>query len=378
MGQLLGMYHTRVAYPQNTVVELESRRAAERRRRRRLGLVTRALYIGPWRVDLTVRDGVVSPGPGGGAWPGPSRAALEAAGAPSPASIGLILSDDAELAELNAAHLGHQGPTDVLSFPLSPSPDFPLPPGRRPHLGDIVVSVERAAEQAEAGRGGQTGDVRWSAADELRLLVTHGALHICGLDHAEPAEEAAMRALERRLLAATSPRLKPPATIAAGPPGAGSGPVVLSAEGRLKVVVGLGNPGSQYAGTRHNVGWLVMDRLAERAGWTGKGRQRDASNVAMGRFRGLDLTLVKPLTYMNDSGLAVRKVIAREHAPLVGPARRRRRLRAAVRQAALPRGRRCRAATTAWARSSRSSGPRSSAGSGSASASRTATPSTTS
>jgi PTH1 family peptidyl-tRNA hydrolase len=84
----------------------------------------------------------------------------------------------------------------------------------------------------------------------------------------------------------------------------------------VKLVVGLGNPGSQYAGTRHNIGWLVMDRLAERAGWTGKGRQRDSSNVAMGRFRGLDLTLVKPLTFMNDSGVAVRKVLAREHAPL--------------------------------------------------------------
>ena len=84
----------------------------------------------------------------------------------------------------------------------------------------------------------------------------------------------------------------------------------------MKVVVGLGNPGSQYAGTRHNIGWLVLDRLAERAGWAGKGRQRDAANVVMGRFRGLDLTLVKPLTYMNDSGLAVRKVLAREHAPL--------------------------------------------------------------
>ena len=84
----------------------------------------------------------------------------------------------------------------------------------------------------------------------------------------------------------------------------------------MKVVVGLGNPGSQYAGTRHNIGWRVVDRLAERAGWAGKGRQRDASNVLLGRYHGLDLTLVKPLTYMNESGLAVRKVLAREHAPL--------------------------------------------------------------
>jgi PTH1 family peptidyl-tRNA hydrolase len=91
---------------------------------------------------------------------------------------------------------------------------------------------------------------------------------------------------------------------------------VLSAEASLKVVIGLGNPGSQYAGTRHNIGWLVMDRLAERAGWDGRGRRRDDATVVGGRYRGLDLTLVKPLTYMNDSGRAVRKVMAREHAPL--------------------------------------------------------------
>src|SRR5690348_11843168 len=84
----------------------------------------------------------------------------------------------------------------------------------------------------------------------------------------------------------------------------------------VKIVVGLGNPGDQYAKTRHNIGWMVLDRLADRAGWTGKGRTRDASAIAMGRFKGLDVTLVKPLTWMNDSGLAVRKVLAREHAPL--------------------------------------------------------------
>ena len=180
-------------------------------------LQTRSIYGGPWRVDITLRPGVPRLVP--------LRvlarsigSALDAAGAPPPASIGLILADDAELAGLNVSHMGKDGPTDVLSFPLLPPAAFPaqpggaprpalspvafaLPPGRRLHLGDIVLSVERATDQAEAGRGGQTGDVRWSTADELRLLVTHGALHVCGWDHAEPAEEAAMRALEQKLLA---------------------------------------------------------------------------------------------------------------------------------------------------------------------------------
>lgn len=178
--------------------------------------MSRSLYLGPWRVDLTIRDGVAAPASGVSL----ARAmvlAAEAASAPSPASIGLVLSDDAELGELNAAHLGKSGPTDVLSFPLLPPEAFPahpggpvratgtpavfpLPPRRRPHLGDIVVSVERAIEQAGEGRGGQTGNIRWAPADELRLLAIHGTLHLCGWDHAEPAEEAAMRALEARLL----------------------------------------------------------------------------------------------------------------------------------------------------------------------------------
>ena len=192
--------------------------------------MSRAIYIGPWRVDLTVRDRVRSP-VAAVSLARAIAAGLDAAGAPSPGSIGLILSDDTELAMLNEAHLGGSGPTDVLSFPLLPPssyphhppeadadagkgrgaavgpdaeavtvPDFTLPPGRRRHLGDIVVSVERATEQAERGRGGQTGDIAWAASDELRLLVTHGALHICGWDHAKPDEETAMRAFEQRLL----------------------------------------------------------------------------------------------------------------------------------------------------------------------------------
>jgi probable rRNA maturation factor len=191
----------------------------------------RPLYLPPIRVDLEVRAGVPRLVPAA-TLARVLRAALLAGGAPEPAAVGLVLADDPELARLNAAHMGHRGPTDVLSFPLLPpeayppheggpirppapdriapasrgdgrpaaGPAFLLPPGARLHVGDIVVSVERAIEQAEAGRGGQTGDLRWSPADELRLLVVHGALHLCGWDHAEPAEGAAMRALEAALL----------------------------------------------------------------------------------------------------------------------------------------------------------------------------------
>jgi probable rRNA maturation factor len=136
----------------------------------------------------------------------------------------VILSNDKELAQLNGRHMGASGATDVLSFPFFPPEAFPthehgitlqrdpwvaaalkqafaLPPGLRAHLGDLIVSVERAIVQAEQGQGGQTGDVHWDAPEEMLLLAVHGTLHICGWDHAEPVEEAAMRALERHVLA---------------------------------------------------------------------------------------------------------------------------------------------------------------------------------
>ena len=166
--------------------------------------------IGGWRIDVDRAPGIARLVPAT-SLARAVAAALTAAGAPSPASIGLILSDDAHLAELNETHMGKDGPTDVLSFPLLPpeafrsgarAPAFALPPGRVPHLGDIVVSVERAVEQAQTGQGGHTGDVHWTPAEEVRLLVTHGTLHICGWDHATPADERAMRTLEQGLLAA--------------------------------------------------------------------------------------------------------------------------------------------------------------------------------
>ena len=174
----------------------------------------RVIYLPPWRIDVVRRDGLAPP-IADAAIARAVASALDVGAAPTPGSVTVVLTNDEELAELNAAHMGHEGPTDVLSFPMlepgsflrsvksrrSAQPD-PATAGRRArtHIGDIAISVERAAEQAAEGRGGQTGDVRWSTADELRLLVTHGTLHLCGWDHAEPEEEAAMRALERRLL----------------------------------------------------------------------------------------------------------------------------------------------------------------------------------
>lgn len=179
----------------------------------------RTIYLPPWRIEIICRPGVERLLPDSVLARTIARA-LSAAGAPEPGSVALILSDDSELADLNLEHLGVEGPTDVLSFPLLPPEAFPqhpranpvaipdeedirfvLPPGRRVHVGDIIVSVERAVAQATAGRGGQTGDAGGSPEDELLLLVTHGTLHLCGWDHAEPVEGEAMRALERYLLA---------------------------------------------------------------------------------------------------------------------------------------------------------------------------------
>jgi probable rRNA maturation factor len=184
---------------------------------RRLMEHSTTIRLPPWRIDVTRRDGVIAP-LSAAAIARTAARALDAAAAPSPASLAVILANNAEMTRLNTKHMGEQSTTDVLSFPLLPTQAFPahpgqqdaetdstsasfvLPPGQRQHLGDIVISVEQATEQAETGKGGQTGDVRWSVVDELRLLVIHGVLHICGWDHADTDEQHAMRELENELM----------------------------------------------------------------------------------------------------------------------------------------------------------------------------------
>ena len=80
------------------------------------------------------------------------------------------------------------------------------------------------------------------------------------------------------------------------------------------LVAGLGNPGTDYAATRHNVGFLVCDLLAERAGAAFKAHRGRAA-VCETRVEGVPAVLAKPLLYMNDSGGPVASVSAYFHVP---------------------------------------------------------------
>ena len=76
----------------------------------------------------------------------------------------------------------------------------------------------------------------------------------------------------------------------------------------MKVVVGLGNPGSRYSGTRHNVGYAVIDSLAQ-SPRAGRFQNRFQAQVAEAREGEIKVLLVKPETFMNLSGRSVRQVI---------------------------------------------------------------------
>lgn len=72
----------------------------------------------------------------------------------------------------------------------------------------------------------------------------------------------------------------------------------------MKLFVGLGNPGDKYAGHRHNVGFMAVERIADRHGFS-QWRRRFQGETAEGTIGGERVLLLKPMTYMNESGRAV-------------------------------------------------------------------------
>lgn len=79
----------------------------------------------------------------------------------------------------------------------------------------------------------------------------------------------------------------------------------------MKCIVGLGNPGREYEMTRHNIGFLVLDELAARNGLSFRKSWWHPVEIAKGEIAGEKVWLVKPQTFMNRSGLAVRPMLRR-------------------------------------------------------------------
>jgi len=75
------------------------------------------------------------------------------------------------------------------------------------------------------------------------------------------------------------------------------------------LIVGLGNPGKQYESTRHNIGFMVLEAFARRAGISGKTESKFNALVGTGKYGGKSLILAQPLTFMNLSGEAVAKLM---------------------------------------------------------------------
>jgi len=107
------------------------------------------------------------------------------------AELSVLLVGDAEMRRLNRDYRGKDAPTDVLAFALREGDGGTLHPEM---LGDVVISLDTAARQARA-RGATLGD-------EVRVLLTHGVLHLLGYDHERsPRDARAMFRKQRHLLA---------------------------------------------------------------------------------------------------------------------------------------------------------------------------------
>ena len=147
-------------------------------------------------------------------------ALVEALPQGEPAQVGLVVTDDKTVQELNRQFRGLDEVTDVLSFSPSHSghwegdpqePDkayteseepeeeesaFVLPPGEPSPLGEVIISFPQTIRQAQERNG--------PVEQELALLIIHGVLHLVGYDHMEPEDEAQMQAKERSALATVS------------------------------------------------------------------------------------------------------------------------------------------------------------------------------
>lgn len=124
-------------------------------------------------------------------WADLVRRAQAGEGVRAPAETNVVFVDEPTIAQLNADHMGVDGATDVLSFPIDDDPTM-LEADEVRLVGDIALCWD-VAERNAADHAG-------SLDDEIALLLIHATLHLLGHDHVEPDERALMWASERRLM----------------------------------------------------------------------------------------------------------------------------------------------------------------------------------
>ena len=117
-----------------------------------------------------------------------ARQALLHGGAAADVDLSVVLTDDEQVHALNRQYRQVDAPTDVLAFPAGEAD----PDTDALYLGDVIISLPRAREQASAA--GHELEA------ELQLLVVHGVLHLLGHDHAGEDEKAAMWAAHAQIL----------------------------------------------------------------------------------------------------------------------------------------------------------------------------------
>ena len=109
------------------------------------------------------------------------------------AQISVTFANNEQIHELNKMHRNVDAPTDVLSFPMGEDGKYDIDPATNAKiLGDIVISMEKAVEQAE--RFGHT------LQREVGYLTAHSMLHLLGYDHEEPLEKVHMREKEELVM----------------------------------------------------------------------------------------------------------------------------------------------------------------------------------
>ena len=188
--------------------------------------------------------------------------------------INIVFVKPREIKRLNKDYRGVNSVTDVLSFPLDTK-------------GEVYICPRYVKREFKKDK----------FSEEILRLSIHGILHLLGYEHKGKFEEGN----HEEMFDIQEEKVKE---------------VLNLLNGKMYLIVGLGNPGEEYDGNRHNVGYLSLERLEEilkkedfkTNGWKNEKIFDSITNIFEKNVGGnIKVVLLKPTTFMNNSGMAVKK-----------------------------------------------------------------------